>query len=355
MGKTHKKNDLLEKKNSFSVYFDDIISIFSPRSKEIIRFRFGVNEKAQPKTLQEIGKKYHITRERVRQIIREICRKINQTQAEKLKIAQNKILFTLEKNNGIMRKNVFMEKIGAYGREKGMVEFFLKCSNQIVFWENTEMKESVSLVDFKLEEWKEVNRIAKLVLEKENQLLNRKLFFEKISEKLKEDKIVVENLNEDKVFNFLDISTDIQKNVFGEWGLKNWKEINPRGVREMAYLVAKKEKKPLHFKEIATLIDQYGLNKKKKTHFQTVHNELIRDRRFVLAGRGIYALEEWGYKRGSVKDVLEEIIKESKTPLSKEEIITRALKVKRVKKSTIIINLNNFFKKIDGEKYILKK
>ena len=120
-------------------------------------------------------------------------------------------------------------------------------------------------------------------------------------------------------------------------------------------MVLKESKKPLHFKEIAKLIDQYKLSDK-KAHPQTVHNELIKDDKFVLIGRGIYALQEWGYKRGTIKEVLKDILKNSKKPLTKEEIFSEVLKLRKVKKATVMINLNNpnLFKKI-GNTYTLKK
>ncbi|HAV11549.1 MAG TPA: hypothetical protein DCX32_03320 [Candidatus Moranbacteria bacterium] len=109
----------------------------------------------------------------------------------------------------------------------------------------------------------------------------------------------------------------------------------------------------MHFKDIAEEIDKSGLNKK-KTHPQTVHNELIKDKKFVLVGRGIYALAEWGYEKGTVKDVLEDILKKYPAAMTREEIIKEVLKVRQVKKSTVIINLNNYFKKTKEGKYTSK-
>ena len=43
------------------------------------------------------------------------------------------------------------------------------------------------------------------------------------------------------------------KNVFDEVGLISWAEVKPKGVRDKAYLVLKKENKPKHFTEIAKL------------------------------------------------------------------------------------------------------
>jgi DNA-directed RNA polymerase delta subunit len=140
--------------------------------------------------------------------------------------------------------------------------------------------------------------------------------------------------------NLLEVMAGFAKNAFDKWGLFDWKEINPKGTREKIYIVLKERNKPLHFVEIAEHIDKYQLSKK-KAHPQTVHNELIKDDRFVLIGRGIYALKEWGYQEGTVKDILKDILKKSKKPLTKDEILEQVFKMRKVKKSTVMINLNN--------------
>ena len=122
--------------------------------------------------------------------------------------------------------------------------------------------------------------------------------------------------------------------------MTNWAEISPKGTREKVYVILKETKKPLHFTEIAELIDTYKLGAR-KAHPQTVHNELIKDDRFVLIGRGIYALAEWGYCEGTIKEVLKDILAKSKTPLKREDILSEVLKLRKVKKSTVLINLNN--------------
>ena len=154
-------------------------------------------------------------------------------------------------------------------------------------------------------------------------------------------------------FNFLSVSKEIKQGVFEKWGIHNWKEISPKGVREKAHLIIKENNEPLHFRDVAKLIDKHKLSKK-KTHPQTVHNELIKDEKFVLVGRGTYALREWGYQRGTVKDVITEILSNSTKPLHQDEVVEKVLSVRNVKKTTIIINLNKFFQRLDKQKYWAK-
>ena len=112
--------------------------------------------------------------------------------------------------------------------------------------------------------------------------------------------------------------------------------------------VFKKKNNPLHFREVAEFIGPKALS-------QTVHNELIRDPRFVLVGRGTYALRDWGYEQGVVKDVIKNILKEAKNPLTKEEVLEKVLQQRMVKENTILLNLQNkrYFKKNSEGKYHL--
>jgi hypothetical protein len=98
----------------------------------------------------------------------------------------------------------------------------------------------------------------------------------------------------------------------------------------------------MHFSDVAKTISSLFA---KEAHVATTHNELIKDNRFVLVGRGLYALAEWGYQPGVVRDVIKEVI--GKKSLSREEVIEQVKKVRYVKDNTILVNLNDprYFKR----------
>ena len=87
-----------------------------------------------------------------------------------------------------------------------------------------------------------------------------------------------------------------------------------------------------------------------------VHNELILDNKYVLVGRGLYGLKDWGYKSGNVIDVIAEILDENDEALTREELIDKVLEKRLVKKATIILDLmnKNKFEKAES-RYTLKK
>lgn len=335
-------------KGFFLESLEKVIFDVPSRSQEIIRSRYGIAAD-YPKTLEEIGKDYNITRERVRQIIKEVFKKIKLKEEENyFRQMSRKIEVTINQNNGIIKeKDVLYKLAGGNPKEQNAVRFLLECLENIVSREiENELEKSYHTRNFDFSEWQEIKNTAKEILEMEKEVIVGEDFYGRFSKK-------VDSADRKKFFNFINISKEIEKNSFGKWGLSHWGDVNPRVAWQRAYVILKEIGKPLHFKEIARFIDKYELSKK-KTHPQTIHNELIKNDQFVLVGRGVYALSKWGYKKGTVKDVLEDILKENEKPMERDEILDRISKIRQVKKSTILINLNNFFEKVEKDKYTVR-
>jgi len=327
-------NNHLQKPDFFGLV-TSLISTLPERSQEILKKRFGLIAE-HGETLEKIGQDYKITRERVRQIITDAIKNISKKDSEeRFKDVEGWLVFTIEKNHGIIKEKEIIKKLGSRDfREKNSLKLFVQCSKKVseVFEKGTLEKSWVLSKDV-VNSVKKVHLEAKDILEKGKKPLSDGDILKKIQER-------IEEMEKDQILNFLSVLTEIKKNVFGKWGIKHWDEISPKGTREKIYLILKETKKPLHFTQIAILIDEYKLGKK-KAHPQTVHNELIKDERFVLIGRGIYALRQWGYEEGTIKDVLKDILEKSEKPLHKNEIIAEVLKIRKVKKTTVMINLNN--------------
>lgn len=329
---------------------ENITSNLPQRSREIVWGRYGISGSAVA-TLEEIGGKFGITRERVRQVIREVCKKVKaKAETPVLSQVHAKISFTLEANSGIMEIGKLLESMcGTSGKQKGAARFFLDCLDDAQEFEIKGITEKSFVLDnFDIEDWNRVKDNVIEILKKKKSPVSEKMLFEEFAKTPLGEKV-----EKGKLLDYLAVSKEVKKNTFGKWGLSKWKEVNPKGTRDKAFLVLKENGKPMHFKDIADEIDKSGLNKK-KTHPQTVHNELIKDGKFVLVGRGIYALAEWGFERGTVKDVLENILEKTPEAMTREEIIKEVMKVRQVKKSTVIINLNNYFKKTKEGKYMIK-
>jgi hypothetical protein len=153
---------------------------------------------------------------------------------------------------------------------------------------------------------------------------------------------------------FLALSKTLGKNQMGEWGKRTSPNIKTRGIKDYAYLVVRKKGQPMHFRDVAKEI---FAEFKRKAHVATCHNELIRDNRFVLVGRGIYGLREWGHSGGIVRNVIVEVMEKSGKPLSKNEVIDLVKKERIVKDNTVVVNLQNpkYFRKDSEGKYSVNK
>ena len=138
----------------------------------------------------------------------------------------------------------------------------------------------------------------------------------------------------------------------GVWGLAKWPSVNPKNIRDKIFVILETKHEPMHFSEIAEEIKNSNFKRKNVT-VQAIHNELIKDPRFILIGRGIYALNTWGYKKGTISDIITSILEKAGGPLTKEEIVKQVLKVRKVKETTILLNLQNkkLFKKVDKNSY----
>lgn len=339
---------------SFLGLAEAILASESERTREIMQKRFGLGQK-DPQTLEKIGRDYDITRERVRQIISDVLKKIaGKSNNSNFKKAEDKIVFTIGENDGIMEGQKLIARLGAGDKaEANAIIFFGMSSGKIKITDEAGMLKKSWIANSEvIEKAKEAAQALEQLFEKNKNLLTDGELSEKIFSARPELK---SKYSKKEILNFAGVIASVEKNAFGKWGLKFWEEVTPKGTRERIHLILKEKKKPLHFSEIAKLIDEYGLGKR-KAHPQTVHNELIKDERFVLVGRGIYALSEWGYEKGTIKDVLENILKDSRKPLGREEILAKVLRRRRVKKATVMINLNNskFFIK-QHNAYALKK
>jgi hypothetical protein len=149
------------------------------------------------------------------------------------------------------------------------------------------------------------------------------------------------------------VSKDLA-NLKDKWGLTKWPTVNPKNIRDKIYVILQENGKPMHFSEIAKAIKSSDFRRKDVTT-QAIHNELIKDNRFVLIGRGIYALKDWGYSKGTVADIITDILKKEGGPLHRDEIVRRVLKHRQVKETTILLNLQGKprFKRVAKATYAL--
>jgi hypothetical protein len=321
------------------------------RSRRVLIDRFGLSAKGEQRTLDAIGQEYGITRERIRQIENHGLAAVRDSDAysthepslEDLK----KALLTL---GSILAEDTILEHVAKQEADHNHIVFLLTVGHTFNFArENNDFKARWH-VDEQLSEQVE-NALSSLYESLEpNRLTAEDEFLQLFAKHLKNEG--VKTRGDDVLSRWLLISKRIGRNPLGEWGRVESPHVRIKNTRDFAYLTLKRHGSPMHFTEVARGIEKlFG----RETHPATTHNELIKDGRFVLVGRGLYALKEWGYEPGVVRDVIRGIL-EREGPLSREDIIDRVKRERYVKDATIAVNLQNgmFVRQNDG-RYALTK
>lgn len=342
-----------QEKISFINSVSEVLKSLNPRTQDIVSRRFGLKT-GNVETLESIGKKYKITRERVRQIEEAALRELRKNfDGFNLGDQVIKIKAILQSYGNVVREDfLFHEFYGSiqYNKVSGAMVFLMSISNSFEHYQENDDFHAIWTVKDPLYIEKAKGMTGKIIqaLKKQNSAVPEAglvSFFNKgAQEEISDKKIVL---------SYLSLSKALGKNIFGETGLVSWREICPKGIKDKAYLVLKRTGQPLHFRKIAEAINGCKFDSK-RANFQTVHNELIKDSRFVLVGRGLYALSEWGYEAGTVKEVLAGLLKKN-GPMAKDKLVAKTAEARFVKPNTIILNLQDkkLFKKDEKGFYSL--
>jgi hypothetical protein len=327
-----------------------LLAVLPERARDVLSSRYGLGKDPEKQTLESIGKRYGITRERVRQIENYAVHSIKKAdQFGKEKAIFEELEKLLESLGGIIAEDDLLRHTSDDRSTQNHIHFLLVLGDTFKKEREDDHFKHRWYISDEL-----AGKVHKALKKLYEGLTNDHLIPELdiIAQFLTHVEDVADHYKkEDIIRRWLSISKTIGKNPLGEWGLVSSPNIRAKGIRDYAFLVLRKHGSPIHFREVAKSIEKlFG----KKAHVATTHNELIKDPRFVLVGRGLYALAEWGYMSGVVKDVIRKIL-EKHGPLSKQDIIDKVLKERYVKENTIIVNLQNpkYFRKDKDGKYHL--
>lgn len=375
---------------------NNLFGELSERERDVIVRRYGLHGQGR-ETLENIGNVHSLTRERIRQIETSSVKKLQQLKnlRDYVSTLRNVIFQLLEEHGGLMEKRYLLDilvefslngaKSNASDEEvhKNYLNFLI---TKLLHNEFEEIINSRHFKDAYKLKYQELSHFEEILQELLDKVKEAKGIFKttEIISHIKQSQAYSKHESRFNVPNSLDISRAlkfrhfnedhsfvndhkahytllrsakrIEQNKFGHWGLNNSREIKPKTINDKIYLILKNNGQPMHFTEIAEKINSIGFDSK-QANAATVHNELILDKKYVLVGRGLYGLKEWGFKKGTVSDVIEEIFNESSAPLTRDDIINRVMEKRVVKKATIILALMNKdkFVRVDGGKYSLKQ
>jgi DNA-directed RNA polymerase delta subunit len=341
-----------------NVIIEELFSDLDPRQRKVLVKRYGLDTNDEM-TLAELGKQFGVTRERIRQIealaLKEVSKKAKGGHLTDIVGAS---VERLKDSAGVRHEGNLLDEIKIFAHPSDLnksfgnqVRFLLELSGALTY--HREDEELFSHWHLSAEHQKKaldfLDTLIKQLKDKKQETLHSKKFDDFFREVTKLHKV------EEKVArHYLTISKKFGKNKFGDFGLTEWEEVNPKVSRDWIYLILKKANRPMHFNEIAEEIRM--MRNEKKTNTQTIHNELIKDKRFILVGRGIYGLRENDdFPAGTIREVLVHILKKS-GPMKPKDIMAEVLKRRIFKENTILFNLQNkkYFERTAEGKYKLK-
>jgi len=329
----------------------NLLLVLPERTRDIVTSRFGLGDEPRRKTLESIGERYGITRERVRQIENFALQTIKKSPVfEEHQEAFDELHGVCTSLGCVVAEDDILEHVSKDESVRNHVFFLLLLGEP---FERTKEDDH-----FKCR-WIVDNELAKKVHQalhalhgdfSEDDIVSHTEILEAFKKRL--SGVPDAYRKEDVLERWLNLSKIVERNPLGEWGLSSSPNIRARGIRDYAYLVIRRHGSPLHFTEVAKTINQLF---DRPAHIATCHNELIKDKeRFVLVGRGLYGLAEWGYANGVVRDVIKRLL-EAEGAMSKEDLVEKVLLERHVKENTVVVNLQNkkYFKRTKDGRYSL--
>lgn len=334
---------------------DNLLLLLSDKEKIVIKKRFDLNGKGKS-TLEEIGQEFTVTRERVRQIEKNALSKMRRNVFNTaLKGLHEFVALVVKNRGGLVKTDNLIDDVtkvlsGANKVDRNSLTLSLELHDGLESIGNTidfhPYVRDKALPDYSLKYTANhlVNQLTKYGDVRELQ---------KVCDDLKNVMSEVE-FDLTKIRSLIEIDKRLALLDGDLLGLMDWRHIRPRTLRDKILFVLRNNKEPMHFTDIAEEISKASFDGR-TINVQAVHNELIRHDSFVLIGRGIYALTEWGYERGTVAEVVEKVLRAEKE-LDQDEIIDLVLKQRQVKKITVILALKNtkMFVRIGRKRYKLK-
>lgn len=343
---------MTEKETSKTLQVEKIIqdilgTIDREREREIISRRYGLFDRKE--TLEQIGELLGITRERVRQLEKSVIsrlKSLSETDLPHMSEVSNVLESHIKDLGHVARISDITTALKLEGTkiDQARVSFLAQLVPSLAFVDESDhFHMAAGLADTHSE---------KAIRDQIGHVIDG---IKKIGAPAKIEEIAghLGHPDANKTRALASVSKHLS-HLNGRWGLSKWPMVNPKNIRDKIYVILHDNGKQMHFNEIAKAIRDSGFKRKEVTT-QAIHNELIKDSRFVLVGRGIYALKEWGYKKGTVADVITEVLKEAKQPLHRDEIVKRVLKKRFVKETTILLNLQgkSEFKRVAKATYDL--
>ena len=332
---------------NFPELMSRLLALLNPKERDVIERRFSLDSKPK-ETLDKIGKSYSITRERVRQIEAVALKKLARISMDPSMRQIHDLAYSILETNGriMLEDKLVSEMLTSMTNTKNIdanaMKLAMRVSDRMTKQDKNQFYRPFwRASDISLMEVKGLIKDIRKVLRKEKDIMAVESVVKSLG-----DVYTMETLESVLAIDFSFKATE------DGWGLSSWRHINPRSIKDKIMITFKNHGKPMHFTEIVNHVLSDFEAKKMVTH-QAIHNELIRHEDFVLVGRGLYALQEWGMPSGTVCDLIRDVLVENGEPMKRQEIINAVLEKREIRVGTISLNLQKypFFRRVGRAVY----
>ncbi len=311
------------------------------RSIDIIKRRFGFDS-GERQTLDEIGKDYGITRERVRQIQERSIQRIKHPSTKGRSTIISIINDIFQKNQFIISDSEADYLIGkVFNTSKFDGSSFLDMISDlgwiqknkigdVAFYTNNALKPTLSLT---------MTNVYSL-LKASSTMISLEEIIKKI---IPSNTKYSENSDLQVIIKRIcSLDPRIEERMperYTLYGLHSRTNIWASLIKE----VLEKEGEPLHFADITNSVnDMFPNTDNNHIDVRRLHSILIENHAFSHSGvKGTYGLTEWGFRKETTSELIEECIKKAGFPLHWKQIYNYVSKYKDTKPANIIAMLNS--------------
>jgi len=243
---------------------NNLLILLSEKEKFVIQKRFNLDH-TRRFTLEEIGKHFNVTRERIRQIeknaITKLRRNVFNTDLVSILECAKEVLE--QSGNLVAERKMLAALINFVGKDAAKkidvesIKLALSLHDEFVHVGNTiyfnPYYKSKAVDDVFV---KDVAEKAVKLLKKRGDTIKKDKVTGEISKLFKSQAIPKE-----LILSILEIDKRI-KVLKDSVGLMDWRNINPRTLRDKIFYILRENKKPLHFVEIANIITNAAFDRK---------------------------------------------------------------------------------------------
>lgn len=325
----------------------NVLQYCKPKEQLVLVRKFGLLTDGKEIPLQRIGKDYNLTRERVRQIEAQALMRVRRLMVgtpiyiDLIEDAKK----ILREEGGLLVEDMLVSKIinlKKYDFSRQEIKLILVSDFDITYLKRNKYFNKCFYIDPLFEDF-----LTVVALHTQDYFAQRAQSIDvyEYAQYLKDiyakqyDHITF--LKKDEFYlNFFSSLRNV-KMFDGKIGTPDFVDVYPKTIKLKILYTMRRHNQPIHFQELPAKIMEYFPQKVIKVN--TVHNELVKNNDyFVNLGLGLYGLKEWGFKGGTVVDIIVRIFQQYKRPMSVKEISKELLKEKMVSPNTILLNLQKY-------------